>query len=248
MTAFQIIQSNITKLLVFVFIIKSSACFDAANNKSVVKLGPTNNPCYGRHGGFARDLTSCQYYYECVDGEAHQLNCGDDRVFDADNEQCVYREFASKVCFRCSPNVQYYLVSVPHACRQYIQCMNGRPSLRLCPTGLAFDGRAGIHQCNREPSQDTCYRENPDDIEETLCPTVYDDPIYLVDNNNKSVYAYSIFLYLTLHYLLNNYYQTQCFIFRYYICWGQEKPVRAQCASDLYFSVNEGICTFPWIQ
>lgn len=210
MAAFDSIQSNFPKFLVIVLLIKSSDCFETANNESVAELGPTNNPCYGRHGGFARDLTSCQYYYECVNGEAHQMNCGDDRVFDAESEQCVYREQASKVCFQCSSNVKYYLISVPHACRQYIQCMNGRPSLRLCPTGLAFDGRAGIHQCNREPSPEFCYRENPNDIEEKFCPPVYDDPIYLVDDYNKSMYAY--IPYLTS--LFNNfYYQMQRFYF-----------------------------------
>lgn len=152
-------------------------------------LNELENPCFGRKDGFVRDLSSCQNYFQCDNGQPVPGACDSNFVFDAESEQCVGEENTERVCFRCPDNTFYELVSVPNICIQYIRCFNGIPSLRVCPSGLAFDGRAGIHQCNVPPSTEECFREDLGDVEHQTCPPVYDEPIYYVEQNNPSVYG-----------------------------------------------------------
>lgn len=146
------------------------------------------NPCMGRPTGFVRDLSSCQNYFQCDNGQPISGTCDTNYVFDAETEECVGAENADRACFRCPDNTNYELVSVPNICGQYIQCLNGSPELRACPSGMAFDGRAGVHQCNVAPSPYECYREDFGDIEHQSCPQVYDEPIYYVEPTEPTVY------------------------------------------------------------
>lgn len=142
--------------------------------------GELDNPCYGRNDGFARDLSSCQQYFSCLNGTAYNGTCERDYFFDGETEKCRLNE--DKVCFKCNPNKNYQLFSVPKACSQYILCFNGKPKLHLCSNGLVFDGRNRIHQCNKAPE---CHREEAVDIDD--CPSIKDEPIFYGEPSDRSV-------------------------------------------------------------
>lgn len=164
----------------------SGSVNDTATTNSTV-LYQLDNPCYGRHNGYARDLTSCDRYYYCDNNRPYPGVCDYGFVFDAEIELCVTADNSDRVCFRCSANKYYELISVPNACQQFIRCFNRYPALFLCPNDLVFDGRSGVHQCNRIPPQGGCFRENPTDIEEMTCPPIYNDPVFYVDPIQPSV-------------------------------------------------------------
>lgn len=143
--------------------------------------GELDNPCFGRSDGYARDLSSCQEYFYCVNGKINGSGkCDQDYFFDAETEQCKLDN--DKVCFKCNPNKNYQLFSVPKACSQYILCFNGKPKLHRCSNGLVFDGRNRIHQCNKEPE---CHREEATDIDD--CPPIRDEPIFFSEPSDRSV-------------------------------------------------------------
>lgn len=171
-------------LIISVLLLVSYSLCSSVFNKSVeVNLvDPLENPCFGRRDGFARDLSDCQRYFQCESGNAYLGSCDEFQVFDAETEMCVSSSEADRVCFRC-PSNQYELISVPNACRQFIQCLRGIPTLRACNIGLVFDGQAGVHQCNKEVTPGFCFRESPTDIALQSCPPVYDQPIFYLDIN-----------------------------------------------------------------
>lgn len=168
------------------FLVANVIC---SENKTVNLFEKLDNPCYGREEGFARDLASCERYYYCKDGNAFTGECDLGLVFDAESELCVSGENADRVCFRCSADKSYELISVPSACSQFIRCFNGYPTLHVCPGKLVFDGRSGIRQCNKAPPQGDCFRENPNDIDQGTCPPIYNEPVYFVDPKRPSVYV-----------------------------------------------------------
>lgn len=149
--------------------------------------GELNNPCAGRKDGFARDLGACEKYFYCEKGVASSGVCDSGYVFDAETELCVTNDQSNKVCFKCLQSKYYQLISVPKACSQYILCFMGKPKLHRCSNDLVFDGRNGIHQCNRKPDNADCHREEGLDLELSVCPSINESPIFYVDPNNKSV-------------------------------------------------------------
>lgn len=156
------------------------AAVEQFTSPSMYLGGELDNPCYGRKDGFARDLSSCQKYFSCQNGVAFSGDCNPDYYFDGESEQCLLNQ--NKVCFKCNPNKNYQLFSVPKACSQYILCFNGKPKLHACSNGLVFDGRNRIHQCNKEPE---CYREEAVDIDD--CPPIKDEPIFYNEPTDRSV-------------------------------------------------------------
>lgn len=180
------VQYYLHKILFFALVVRVVTSLPTDDSDYLNEL---ENPCFGRKDGFVRDLSSCQNYFQCDNGQPVPGACDSNFVFDAESEQCVGEENTERVCFRCPDNTFYELVSVPNICIQYIRCFNGIPSLRVCPSGLAFDGRTGIHQCNVPPSTEECFREDLGDVEHQTCPPVYDEPIYYVEQNNPSVYG-----------------------------------------------------------
>lgn len=178
-----------------VFVLYLSVVTSSPDGDIGFSFNEFDSPCYGRtDDGFVRDLSSCQRYVYCENGQANSGICDPDYVFDAESELCVSEDMADTVCFRCPENIDYELISVPHICKQYIQCFHGNPTLKACPSGLVFDGRAGIHQCNQEPSPTQCYREDLADIEHRTCPPVYNELIYYVEPDNQSMYAQVFFV------------------------------------------------------
>lgn len=95
------------------------------------------NPCHGRTRGFARDLNSCENFWQC-EGRPSQGTCPNGNQFDAETERCVSRNSNPSPCFRCQRHFQ--LASVPNACAQYVQCFNFQPTLHACPAGLVITG------------------------------------------------------------------------------------------------------------
>lgn len=170
--------------VLFVSFVTSSPDDDSKYNSKQL-----DNPCYGRiNDGYARDISSCQRYFQCENGQAYPGICDSNYVFDAESELCVPDDMTDTVCFRCPETSDYELISVPNICIQYIECLRGNPTLKACADGLVFDGRAGIHQCNQEPSDSQCYREDLTDIEHQSCPPIYDQPFYYVELDNPSMY------------------------------------------------------------
>lgn len=174
----------IIEILVFV---NQIAAVEQLNQTEQYLGGELDNPCFGRRDGFARDLASCERYFSCENGNAYAGQCEAGYVFDAESELCVANDQAPNVCFKCNPTKYYQLFSVPKACSQYILCFNGKPKLHACSNGLVFDGRNGIHQCNRKPGNVECYREDAVDLELSVCPPVNDTPIFFVDPFERSV-------------------------------------------------------------
>lgn len=144
------------------------------------------NPCYTRENStFARDLSSCRHYLYCKAEKGIRGVCNDDLKFDAEINYCVPH---SERCFRC-PRNGHYTESVPHACRQFMECWNGQHSLRVCPSGLVYDGRTEVRGCNRPPPNGGCYREirGDDDVDRPLCPPINNNSItavFLPDPND----------------------------------------------------------------
>lgn len=146
-----------------------------------------SDPCIGRTSGVARDLTSCRHYFWCANGVGARGNCMNNQLFDGELETCVAPD--QKPCFECRDTEAYHLNSVPNACHQYIQCFNRQSTLHLCPTGLVYDGRSGIKQCNIPPPNGGCYRENDDpgsDDTPVNCPSVTSKPVYIRHPNSCS--------------------------------------------------------------
>lgn len=147
------------------------------------------NPCFGRPDGFARDLTSCRHFFACRSGSAQRGLCDNGNFFDGETEDCVRPHEAR--CFQCpGGSNSYELFSVPRACPQYIRCFNGQVSLHICPSGLSFDGRRGIRNCNYSPGPGICYRENDGGdggASQQRCPFVGNQPVYLPDRRSCSV-------------------------------------------------------------
>lgn len=147
-----------------------------------------SDPCAGRISGVARDLRSCRHYFWCQNGVGSRGNCLNNQFFDGEIEKCVPSD--QKPCFECRATEAYHLKSVPNACHQYIQCFNRQPTLHVCPTGLVYDGRTGIRQCNEAPSTGGCYRENDssgNDDPPISCPSVTNKPVYIRHPHSCSV-------------------------------------------------------------
>lgn len=182
-------QNLFNKILFCALFVIGAVTSLPVNDDFVDNTNELKNPCFGRQAGFVRDLSSCQNYFQCDNGRPISGTCDNNYVFDAETEECVGEENADRVCFRCSDTTYYELMSVPNICEQYIQCFNGYSSLRACPSGLVFDGRSGVHQCNVPPSPYECYREDFGDIEHQSCPQVYDEPVYYVKPNEPTAYG-----------------------------------------------------------
>jgi len=177
------------------------------------------NPCRGRGDGFARDLTSCNHYFYCTNGNSIRGVCSNNRLFDAEREFCVNPNSAR--CFQCPRTNSYELISVPNACPQFVRCFNGSPTLHICPQGLVFDGRAQIKQCNIGTANGSCYRENSEVVPPPpvqRCPTVTNRPVFFPDPSDCSVY---------------------------YVCSGNSIPQRKECANRLHFNIRLGVCDRP---
>lgn len=177
----------------FFLIICSVASLSIKQNQTLTNnfLNPLTNPCAGRGNGKVRSIdvnsviSDCSEYIECVnDQQIDVKKCGYGmQYFNAETEECVG---TSEVCFRCPTNTVYELVSVPHICTQFVHCFNGLAVLGACPGDLVFDGRPGIHQCNRADKPNQCYRENKDDFEYKPCPPVSNEPKLEVAEDNQS--------------------------------------------------------------
>lgn len=143
------------------------------------------DPCTGRPSGVARDLTSCRHYFWCVNGRGSRGVCDAGRLFNGETELCVTAD--QRPCFACRSE-PYHLNSVPNTCHQYIQCFNTQPTLHVCPSGLVYDGRASVRNCNLPPPTGGCYRENdtPEDVP-IQCPPVGNRPVYLRHPNSCSM-------------------------------------------------------------
>lgn len=140
------------------------------------------DPCVTRVSGVARDLSSCRHYFWCRNGVGSRGNCMNNQLFNGEIERCVSSE--QRPCFECRAEA-YHLNSVPSTCQQYIQCFNRQATLHLCPTGLVYDGRNGIRQCNRPPPTGGCYRENDTPGNDSpVCPSVTNRPVYIRHPNS----------------------------------------------------------------
>lgn len=139
------------------------------------------DPCVGRISGVARDLASCRHYFWCSNGSGSRGVCPNNELFDGESERCVFSD--RRPCFECSATEAFHLNSVPNACSQYIQCFNRQPTLHLCPSGLVYDGRNGIRQCNIPPPSGGCLRENGspggEDSAPISCPPVTNSPVFI---------------------------------------------------------------------
>lgn len=143
-----------------------------------------SDPCTGRNSGHGRDLQSCRHFFECRQGRGIHGLCRNNNLFDAELNLCLPRDRAR--CFSCR-HMGYEQFSVPNACNQYIVCFGGRPSLRICPPGLVYDGRAHVRQCNEPPIDGGCFRENHEaDNSIPRCPLGIRRPIFLPDNTDCS--------------------------------------------------------------
>lgn len=185
MAHFTHVSRCFSKTFLFVLFISSVASLSINSNRTLASstsfLNPLTNPCKGRGTGKVRaiDVNSvihdCSLYVECANDQVVAENkCEYERLyFNAETEECVE---SSDVCFRCPPNTIYELVSVPHICSQFIHCFNNIAVLGACPGDLVYDGRPGIHQCNRAERPGECYRENRDDYEYRPCPPITSVP------------------------------------------------------------------------
>lgn len=116
--------------------------------------------------------SDCSQFNECYNNQVQEkLTCPDDRpYFDAQNQECVQNR---DVCFKC-PHNEYELFAVPHVPKQFILCFKRKPVVSSCNTGLVFDGRPGVHQCNNEWGA-----EDQSDLENTQCPSISNEPVYM---------------------------------------------------------------------
>lgn len=147
------------------------------------------NPCFGRDSGFARDFHSCAHFWACRNGMARRGMCQNGNFFNAERETCVRQQDAD--CFKCPENESYRLLSVPRACQQYIRCFFDSPTLHACPNGLVFDGRRAVRNCNHQPANGGCHREdhleNEGNPAVTRCPWVGNRPVYIPDTGSCAV-------------------------------------------------------------
>lgn len=130
------------------------------------------HPCHGRRSGFARDLHSCSNFWRCAENPPTRGQCPGQNLFEPESERCVFPR--NSRCFNCPQTLPYHLISVPQACHQFTRCVNGVATLHTCPSGLVFDGRNGIRNCNWRPAGGGCHREGNgnDDNNEMVCPSV----------------------------------------------------------------------------
>lgn len=138
-------------------------------------------PCFRRPDGFARDLVfGCQTYIICQNGMGTRGRCPGLLRFDAENQQCWWREEVT--CFECPRDQFYALIPVPHTCYQFYRCYNRVPSIHTCPAGLVFD--PNIRHCNFITGTGC---EGDETLLQT-CPPASETPVFLADAYSCSTY------------------------------------------------------------
>lgn len=116
------------------------------------------------NGARVRSSRSCAAYVRCVNGRAFELDCPDGLLFNVRSSQCDRSERVD--CGECSRFGVQNLADPLGTCRRYVRCVRGFSEPRLCPSGLAFDGRLG--DCNHA-SDVACVSKQGDDDVESLC-------------------------------------------------------------------------------
>lgn len=139
--------SHFSRITIFILL------FNCVASSFVNYSNPITDPCVGHKNGRARVITldstigSCSEYFECFNGMKTTdvpFSCDSYRpYFDAESQNCVE---IFDVCFQCPYDIDYKLLTVPHAPIQFIQCFQRRPLLLACSENLEFDER--IQQCN----------------------------------------------------------------------------------------------------
>lgn len=172
------------------------------------------NPCQGVQGGFAQDLDSCNHFIVCDNGQQRSRGaCPDNTRFDVERQACVAP--ADSRCFQCPPR-GHELFSVPRSCNQFVQCFNGRPTLHACPSGLSFNGRPGVRECDV-----TCQPSTPAGPTPTQrCPSQADNnAVFFQDGQNCN---------------------------SYFVCsQSNAAPERRECPSGLHFNFRDNACDRP---
>ncbi|KAG7176355.1 obstructor-E-like 2 [Homarus americanus] len=115
-----------------------------------VKL-PTEN-CGHQWGYFGSgDPQQCGFFYNCVDGVSHLINCPAGLAFSSFSYRCEWPDespdcdSAAFLGFSCPAESNtlalggYTQHSSPRDCRQFFICVNSSPRLQFCQLGLVFD-------------------------------------------------------------------------------------------------------------
>lgn len=146
--------------------------------------------CRGRTTRFASVLSDCKDFWRCFHDPPTRGSCPDNTLFHDERQTCVLPR--NQRCFECNRNTFYQLRSVHGACNQFSVCFNGQTSLHECQSGLWFDGRRGISNCNRRPANGQCYREeNLTEQEQSIqCPnTQMPRPLFVRAQNSCNRYG-----------------------------------------------------------
>jgi len=162
-------------LLLGVYLLSSSRV--NGQNIPTTQVGP----CHRIASGFARDLTHCQQYFVCQNGQAIRQRCPGNLFFDAENQACWWREEVT--CFQCPRTHVYSLQPVPNTCHQFYRCWLGIATIHACPSNLVFDPNQ--RHCNL-PYGTGC--EGDDNLEQTCPATDGPFPVFLADAYSCEVY------------------------------------------------------------
>lgn len=137
--------------------------------------------CHRRAFGFARDLTNCQQYFVCQNGNPVRARCPGNLAFDAHNQVCWWREEVT--CFNCPQTALYSLQPVPHTCHQFYRCWRGRATIHTCPNDLVFHPRQ--RRCTRLSGSGCA----GDDVIPEGCPAQNGpNPVYLIHASDCNAY------------------------------------------------------------
>ncbi|XP_062555531.1 probable endochitinase [Armigeres subalbatus] len=100
--------------------------------------------CNGQLNGSTQpDLSRCNRYYSCSNGNAIAMSCAAGLHYNAQQKVCDRPINAG--CVKC-PTSGFKNLPVDGACGKFIQCFQGVAKERECPSGLLFDSDYG--QCN----------------------------------------------------------------------------------------------------
>ncbi|XP_042239288.1 protein obstructor-E-like [Homarus americanus] len=112
---------------------------------------PTEN-CGHQWGYFGSgDPQQCGFFYNCVDGVSHLINCPAGLAFSSFSYRCEWPDespdcdSAAFLGFSCPAESNtlalggYTQHSSPRDCRQFFICVNSSPRLQFCQLGLVFD-------------------------------------------------------------------------------------------------------------
>ncbi|KAH1005429.1 hypothetical protein HUJ04_006421 [Dendroctonus ponderosae] len=153
--------------------------------------GNQDDPCQIK-ARVISDITYCDRYWECVNGQPELYDCPNGLVFAGKNrgvtEGCDY-PWRSNYCdgkqqaTLCNddPNGN---VPLGKSCNRYWQCQGGYPRLQRCPAMLVFDRRS--LRCVVPPTEDC-------DVPSTLPPPVQEDDLQenIPQNNPRNQHNFS---------------------------------------------------------